>query len=128
MMMKKRKENEIDDEGAKVVMRERKWWWKNVKGTKWIMRDESGNERVKMIIKYVKGMNEEWNGWWKKRNDDKKCKRNEEDNEGVKVMMKNMKGTKVSECDEKVIIKTKRERKERYREWKRNIKNWLVLF
>jgi hypothetical protein len=44
----------------------------------------------------------------KKRNDDKKCKRNEKDNEGVKVTMKNMKGTKVSECDEKVIIKTKR--------------------
>jgi hypothetical protein len=52
----------------------------------------------------------------KKRNDNKKCKRNEEDNEGVKVTMKNMKGTKVSECDEKVIIKTKREQKERYRE------------
>jgi hypothetical protein len=32
------------------------------------------------------------------------------------VMMKNMKGTKVSESDEKVIIKTKREQKERYRE------------
>jgi hypothetical protein len=52
----------------------------------------------------------------KKQNDNKKCKRNEEDNEGVKVTMKNMKGTKVSECDEKVIIKTKREQKERYRE------------
>jgi hypothetical protein len=35
MMMKKRKRDEMDNEGTKVVM------------------------RVKMIIKYVKGMNEE---------------------------------------------------------------------
>jgi hypothetical protein len=38
-------------------------------------------------------------------NDDKKCKRNEGDNEGTKIMMKNIKGAKVSESDEKVIIK-----------------------
>jgi hypothetical protein len=56
-----------------------------------------------MIIKYVKGMNEEWNGWWESENNDKKCKRNEGDNKGVKVIMKNMKGAKVSESDEEVI-------------------------
>jgi hypothetical protein len=50
------------------------------------------DEKAKMMIKNVRGM------------------------KGIMKELKNMKGTKVSESDEKVIIKTKREQKERYRE------------